>query len=102
MGTSNTHSGSQAGIPLSGSILVYALANNMNNEIYVGMSKHVDIRLEEHNSGKNRYTKAFKPWYLFFTEPHDSYMEARKREKYFKSSAGKKVLKSILAGISKG
>jgi putative endonuclease len=96
-----TSTGSQAGIPSVQSVFVYALANNLNSEIYVGISKQVDIRLHEHNSGKNRYTKAFVPWHLFFSEPHNSYMEARKREKYFKSAAGKKILKSFLAQIIK-
>ena len=68
-------------------VFVYALKNQINDEIYVGISADLDRRLKEHNSGKNRYTKAFLPWTLFFTESCDSYAEARKREIYYKSVA---------------
>ena len=47
---------------------VYALKNNINNEIYVGIALDPQIRLLEHNRGKNRYTKAFMPWQIFYTE----------------------------------
>jgi hypothetical protein len=47
-------------------VFVYALKNQINDEIYVGISADLDRRLKEHNSGKNRYTKAFLPWTLFF------------------------------------
>jgi|JI61114C2RNA_FD_contig_123_16622_length_3027_multi_3_in_1_out_0_1 putative endonuclease len=75
-------------------VFVYALKNQINDEIYVGISADLDRRLKEHNSGKNRYTKAFLPWTLFFTESCDSYAEARKREIYYKSAAGKRKLKN--------
>ena len=48
-------------------VTVYALKNSINDEIYVGISTDPERRLKEHNSGKNRYTKAFKPWSIFYT-----------------------------------
>jgi putative endonuclease len=77
-------------------VFVYALHNFINDEIYVGISKDVERRLVEHNLGSNRYTKAFKPWKVFYTEVHFSYLSARKREKYYKNASGKKYLKGIL------
>jgi putative endonuclease len=77
-------------------VSVYALKNFVNAEIYVGISENPERRLKEHNSGKNRYTKAFMPWKILYTESHPDYAEARKREKYLKSAAGKKYLKNIL------
>ena len=76
-------------------VTVYALKNKINNEIYVGISKDPNRRLIEHNSGKNRYTKAFSPWHIFFQELYDDYESARIREIYLKSSAGKRYLNSI-------
>ncbi len=47
-------------------ISVYALANPFNSEIYIGISKDILARLKQHNSGKNRYTKAFIPWKIIY------------------------------------
>jgi len=77
-------------------VFVYALRNFINEEIYVGISHDVEKRLTEHNLGKNRYTKAFRPWKVFYTEPHPTYSSARVREKYFKHASGKRYLKKIL------
>ena len=53
-------------------------------------------RLKEHNAGKNRFTKGHRPWKIIFTEDHDDWKSARTREKYLKTSAGKKWLKKFL------
>ena len=74
---------------------VYALKNNINNEIYVGIALDPQIRLLEHNRGKNRYTKAFMPWQIFYSEECNGWAEARKREIYLKSGAGKRFLKNL-------
>ncbi|MBP8917054.1 MAG: GIY-YIG nuclease family protein [Chitinophagales bacterium] len=76
-------------------VYVYALKNKVNNEIYVGISTDTERRLKEHNSGKNRYTKAFMPWSIFFIEPCEGFEAARKREIYFKSGAGKRKLREV-------
>ncbi len=83
-------------IPAGGTVFVYALANNVNQKIYVGISQNVSRRLKEHNSGRNRYTKAFVPWRVIYTEPHPNFASARKREKYFKSYAGKAKLPQLI------
>ena len=77
-------------------VFVYALFNKINTEIYVGIAFDPVTRLNEHNRGKNRYTKAFRPWNIFFTEEHKNFAEARAKEKYYKSAAGKRYLKKIL------
>ncbi|MBL7870937.1 MAG: GIY-YIG nuclease family protein [Cyclobacteriaceae bacterium] len=75
---------------------MYALHNFNNEEIYVGISKDVERRLAEHNLGLNRYTKAFKPWKVFYTESHPTYSSARVREKYFKNASGKRYLRKVV------
>ncbi len=50
------------------------------------------VRLKEHNSGKNRFTKGHLPWKIIYTEIHPDWVTARAREKYLKSAAGKKWL----------
>ena len=63
---------------------------------YVGLSANVNQRLKSHNAGKVKSTKAFTPWVLIHFEKFDSRIEARKREKYLKSAAGRKWRKNNL------
>jgi len=59
------------------------------------MSRNVQKRLSEHNLGKSKYTSGHRPWKLIYTEAAGSSFDARRREKYFKSAAGKKYLHKI-------
>lgn len=59
------------------------------------MSKDLDRRLKEHNSGKTKSNKAFIPWDIIYTEEFDSVEEALKREKYLKSGSGREFLKTV-------
>jgi putative endonuclease len=77
-------------------IEVYAIISETSNEIYVGMALSAENRLKEHNNGKNRYTKGLRPWKLFKIEYFPNWKEARIREKYLKSGAGKELLKSLV------
>lgn len=49
--------------------------------------------MKQHNAGKTRSTKPFKPWELLFLEEHDSKEEALKREKWLKSGIGREYIK---------
>jgi putative endonuclease len=73
-----------------GMFFVYVLYSSKFARSYVGISEDVEQRLKEHNSGKSTYTSKFKPWILIYKEPHESRNEARKREKYLKTAAGRR------------
>ena len=68
----------------------------MIGEIYVGIAQDADLRLREHNAGKNRYTKGLRPWKTIYREVQPDWLAARKREKYLKSGVGKEFLKSLV------
>jgi putative endonuclease len=76
---------------------VYAIKSEVDGRIYVGMSSDVSKRLIEHNSGKTKSTKGYKPWQLIYSEVLSSRLEARAREKYLKSGVGKEFLKSLVS-----
>ena len=78
-------------------ITLYVIKSEINSELYVGITKHLLIRLKEHNNGKNRYTKGLRPWILVLTEEFESYSAARIQEKYYKTGSGKEELKKKLA-----
>ena len=75
---------------------VYAIKSINRNYIYVGMTNEVERKFEEHNTGKNKTTRPYKPFKLFYSEKFRTRTEARKREKYLKSGIGKEFLKSLI------
>jgi predicted GIY-YIG superfamily endonuclease len=77
-------------------VYVYALSNKINLEIYIGISADSERRLKEHNQGKSRYTRAYRPWQKFYSEGCDSYASARKRELYFKTTSGRREIRKKL------
>ena len=75
---------------------VYVILSEAHNRIYVGMSENVELRLNQHNNGRTRSTKYYKPWKLLFVEEFVSRLDARKREKYLKGGSGKEYIKNWL------
>ena len=60
------------------------------------MTKDIDRRLKEHNSGKNRSTKAYIPWIMIYIEDFETAFEARQKEIKLKSSSGRKWIRKNL------
>ena len=73
---------------------VYVLRSEVDGRYYVRMTENMERRLEEHNSGKTKSTKGYRPWNLIDFESFDTRQEARNREKYLKSGIGKENIKS--------
>ncbi len=71
---------------------VYVLESLTSGKHYVGMSRDVTRRLKEHNAGKGKFTSGHRPWKLIYCEEAGEIESARNREKYLKSSAGRKFL----------
>ena len=59
---------------------------------YVGMTRDIEKRLYQHNSGMSRWTRRGSGWKLIYHETFSSSAEARAREKYFKNNAGREWL----------
>ncbi|MBN9352363.1 MAG: GIY-YIG nuclease family protein, partial [Chitinophagaceae bacterium] len=43
-------------------VSVYVLRSLKDQATYVGMATDANKRLDEHNAGRNRYTKGHIPW----------------------------------------
>lgn len=69
---------------------------------YVGMTQNVKKRIAEHNSGRTKSTKGYITWELFFFESYNTRLEAREKEKYYKSGIGKETIKSKWSRSSAG
>ena len=75
---------------------IYAIKSIKHKFIYVGITENLENRLKRHNSGFNHSTKAYAPYFLFYTETAENGIIARQREIYLKSSSGKRFLNKIL------
>ena len=71
----------------------YVIKSKIRNYIYVGITSNIERRFKEHNNGKNKTTKPYRPFDLLFKESYSTREEARKREKYLKSGIGKEFIK---------
>ncbi|TXD81142.1 GIY-YIG nuclease family protein [Subsaximicrobium wynnwilliamsii] len=75
---------------------IYAISSAHRNYIYVGMTESLEERFERHQSGRERTTKAYRPFKLIFSEALDVERKvAKKREKYWKSGIGKEKLRQL-------
>ena len=76
--------------------VIYVIESQIDARLYVGFTEFLERRIKEHNDGKTKSTKGFRPWILVYSEVVSTREEARKREKYLKSGCGKEFLKLIL------
>ena len=76
-------------------IIVYVLVSLKTKYRYVGITADLKERIKRHNSGRNKATKPYMPFKLMHSEEYPDYLEARKREKFLKSGAGRKFLDNL-------
>ncbi|MCX6149427.1 MAG: GIY-YIG nuclease family protein [Ignavibacteriales bacterium] len=72
----------------------YILFSEIGNKHYYGSTKDIPTRLNEHNNGKVKFTKPFRPWQIVYYEEYPTRSEACKRELFFKSVDGRIWLKN--------
>jgi len=78
---------------------VYVLESLRNGKRYVGLTKKpVDVRLREHNSGSNRWTRNNGPFKLVHAEEYPTRAEAAARERFLKTGAGRRIRDSLIVG----
>ncbi|MBL7933157.1 MAG: GIY-YIG nuclease family protein [Bacteroidia bacterium] len=75
---------------------VYILFSKKDFELYTGYTSNLEARIKDHNSGGTKSTSYRGPLELVFCEFYLFEEDARKREKYFKTSMGKKAIKLML------
>ena len=72
---------------------VYAIKSIYKNYIYVGITDNIERRVNQHNKGYNKTTRAYIPFEIILIEQCENRKFARIREKYYKSGSGKEKLK---------
>jgi len=76
---------------------VYIIRSLKFEKYYTGSTENLDRRLKNHNSGKVRSTKVYKPWKIAYTELYESKSEALKREKQIKSYKGGNAFRALIS-----
>ena len=74
---------------------VYILKDD-DNKLYKGLTGDLSRRLSEHRRGKTKTTRRMNNLRLVYVEEYENLNEARKREKYFKTAAGRRFIKNKL------
>ena len=78
----------------------YILFSKKLNKFYIGVSVDIDRRLNEHNSGKSKFTSRGVPWQLMYTEVFPTLIEAKKRELQIKKRKSRIYLQELINGNS--
>jgi putative endonuclease len=74
---------------------VYVLEDK-NKMLYKGLTNNLQRRFREHKGGHTITTSKMEDLDIIYTEEYNDFGEARKRELYFKSAAGRRFLKKKL------
>ncbi len=66
---------------------VYVLCNP-TGKLYIGLTEDVARRLNDHNTGRSKWTSKFGPWQRVWQQGPMSLTEARKLENWLKRQKG--------------
>lgn len=81
---------------------VYVLRSEIDNNFYVGYSANLENRLLQHEKGLVTSTKNRRPLKLVYYEVCLDQQDAIHREKYLKTSWGKRYIKNRLKNYLTG
>ena len=76
---------------------VYILYSEKLDRYYIGSTIDVNQRLEQHNSGRNKSTKAGAPWVIKFYQEFEDISEARSYVYALKKKKSRKYLEYLIS-----
>ncbi|MGA2914721.1 MAG: GIY-YIG nuclease family protein [Sedimentisphaerales bacterium] len=79
---------------------VYILLNRVKTRTYTGVAANVDKRLKEHNTGKVLPSWPYRPYDIIHLETFKTLKEARQKERFYKSTTGRRRLREIISKLS--
>jgi len=74
---------------------LYILINEAKTRTYTGVADDVEKRLVDHNSRKVKSSRPYRPYKIIHTESFETLSEARQKEKFYKSTTGRRKLKEM-------
>lgn len=80
---------------------VYILLSLKDGKLYTGFTPDLKLRVEKHQKGYVKATKARLPVKLLYYEAYESELDARRREIFLKGGKGREELKIQLRNTFK-
>ncbi|WP_161890244.1 GIY-YIG nuclease family protein [Pontibacter russatus] len=74
----------------------YILYSEKLDRYYIGSCQDMEVRLEQHNAGRNKSTKAGVPWVLKHTETFEARSTATQRETQIKNKKSRKYIEWLI------
>ena len=81
---------------------VYVLLSAKDGNLYIGNTKNLKHRIDQHNAKRSFATKSRAPLRLIYVEACKDEQDAKRRENYLKTSQGGRFLKLRLKNFIKG
>jgi len=72
------------------------ISRKLPKQFYTGYTVDLRKRLVEHNNGRSFSTAPYRPWDLVYYEACLSESDAKRREKYLKTTQGRRLLQRRL------
>lgn len=79
---------------------LYILLNETGTRTYTGVSQDVDRRLKQHNEGRVKSSRPYRPYRVIYSKEFSTMSEARQEEQFFKSTTGRRRLKEMLLSLA--
>jgi len=80
----------------------YVLQSQKDKKLYTGFTENLKLRFKQHQKGLVESTKDRRPFTLIYYESCLKQQDATKREKYLKTTYGKRYIKSRLKSYFTG
>lgn len=75
---------------------IYILYSEKFDPYYIGQTNDLDKRVERHNKGYVKSTKAYKPWNLVYSEVFETRLESVQREITLKKLKSKQAIQELV------
>lgn len=73
----------------------YILKSNKNNKYYIGSTSDLNRRLIEHNSGKVKSTKLYRPWDIYYFQEFNNEKDVILKERQIKSWKSRSMIEKL-------
>jgi putative endonuclease len=79
---------------------VYIIKSKADGSFYTGQCQDIQGRLQHHNSGYTKSTKAKIPWQIVYYEKYDTRSEAVRRELEVKKKKSRQYIEKLISKSS--
>ena len=67
------------------------------NKYYVGSTSDIHRRIEDHNRGKEKFTRTGTPWQIVYSKQFEILADARRRELQIKKQKSRKYIELLIS-----